>query len=66
MRDQEKLYETLGELLFAVAKADGVIQKEEITILNELLKDHPWASEIKWSFDYEVSKDTDVEEVTRR
>ncbi len=29
MSELEKLYETFGELLFAVAMADGVIQDEE-------------------------------------
>ncbi|MFT6336095.1 MAG: hypothetical protein ACJATI_002850 [Halioglobus sp.] len=29
MTDQEKLYETLDELLFVIAKAGGIIQHEE-------------------------------------
>jgi len=63
MTEKERLYETLGELLFAIAKADGIIRDEEVSKLDELLKGHPWASEIKWSFDYEVAKNTPVEEV---
>lgn len=62
MTETEKLYETLGELLFVIAKADGIIQDEERTSLNQLLKNHPWASEIKWSFNYEESKESSVEE----
>ncbi|UII19157.1 TerB family tellurite resistance protein [Fulvivirga ligni] len=62
MADKEKLYETLGELLFVIAKADGIIQNEERDSLNELLKNHAWASEIKWSFNYEESKQSSVEE----
>lgn len=58
----EKLYETLGELLYAVAMADGVIQDEERDSLKELLKKHNWAKEIQWSFDYEASKNSGVEE----
>jgi len=63
MQDKEQLYETLGELLFVVAMADGVIQREERETLNQLLKDHPWAHEIKWSFDYEESHETTLEEI---
>ena len=37
MTDKEKLYETLGELLYAVALADGIIQKSEKNSLKELL-----------------------------
>lgn len=62
MKNKEKLYETLGELLFAIAKADGIIQNEERDSLNELLKDHTWASDIKWSFNYEESRESSVEE----
>ena len=63
MTDEEKLYETMGELLYAVAKADGVIQEDEKTTLQRILKDHKWKDEINWSFNYEVSKQNDVEEV---
>lgn len=62
MTEKEKLYETLGELLFAIAKADGTIQNEERGTLNEMLKNHPWASQIKWSFDYEETKNSSIEE----
>lgn len=63
MKDNERLYETLGELLYAVAMADGVIQKEETDALHKLLEHHAWAKEIKWSFDYEASKHHDVEDI---
>ncbi|MDG1333265.1 MAG: TerB family tellurite resistance protein [Crocinitomicaceae bacterium] len=62
MTDQEKLYEVFGELLYAIAKADGIIQDEEKEALNELLSKHSWASEIKWSFDYEASKNSTIED----
>ena len=63
MKANDKLYETFGELLYVVAKTDGVIQDEEIEVLNTLLESHPWAKEIKWSFNYEVSKNSDVEDI---
>lgn len=62
MSDKEKLYETLGELLFCIAKADGVIQEEEKESLQKLLKNHSWASEIKWSFYYEEANNSSLEE----
>ena len=49
-------------MLFAVAKADGEIQIEERESLRSLLKHHTWASEIKWSFDYEEARGSSVEE----
>ncbi len=63
MTDKEKLYEVLGELLFAIAKSDGVIQSEEKEELVKFLESHNWASEIKWSFEYEESKGATVEEL---
>lgn len=62
MSNEEKLYELMGELLYAVAKADGIIQAEEKEALVDLLKDHQWAKEIKWSFEYEEKKGRSVEE----
>lgn len=62
MTDTEKLYETLGELLYVVAKADGVIQDSERESLKELLKNHIWAKEINWSFNYEEAKQSSVED----
>ena len=63
MTKLEQLYNTFGELLYVIAKADGIIQNEEYEALNELLKNHTWAKEIKWSFDYESKKDSDIENI---
>ena len=63
MKKKERLYEALGELIYAVAKADGLIQKEEFSMLDSLLKGHPWASTIKWSFDYEVNKNQSLNDI---
>jgi len=59
---KEKLYDALGELVYAVAMADGQVQAEEIEKLRELLLSHPSAQEIQWSFDYEHRKDITLEE----
>ena len=66
MTEKEKLYETLGELLYVVAKVDGVIQEEEKEKLEKLFKYHAWASEIKWSFYYELKKDSSIEETYQK
>lgn len=55
--NKEKLYEAFGELIYAVAMADGMIQKDETTALTNILKDHAWASDIQWSFNYELKKE---------
>lgn len=66
MKDKEKLYETLGELLYAVAIADGVIQPSESDRLKEIVEHHPWGKEIQWSFNYESRKGNTFEDVYRK
>lgn len=56
-----KLYDALGELLYAVAKADGEVQESERQMVTELLREQPWAEEVQWSFDYENRKAMEVE-----
>lgn len=63
MKKEEKLYEVFGELLYALAKADGVIQMKEKETLKQLLKDHALGSEILWSFEFEESHNSSVEEI---
>ncbi len=61
MNLKEKLYDAFGELIYIVAMADGLIQKEEVEALERILVNHPWAKEIKWSFDFEVQKNENVD-----
>ena len=63
MTAKERIYESFGELVYIVAMADGIIQKAEVNKLNEILKFHPKSEEIKWSFDYEVKKQNDLEDL---
>ena len=63
MINKEKLYEAFGELIYAVAKADGLIQDEEISKLTEILQKHEWAKDVQWSFDYEKGKENSLENV---
>ncbi len=66
MKDVRKLYETFGELIYIVAMSDGVIQPEELKVIEDKLRDHPWGGDIKWSFDYEVSKGSTIDELYKK
>lgn len=59
--EAQQLYEAFGELLYMTAMADGIIQLEELDKLDEILQGHPWAEEIKWSFNYETKKHHSIE-----
>lgn len=59
----EPLYDAFGELIYVLAMADGVIQEEEITALEHILKTHPWSAEIQWSFNFERKKNNSIEVV---
>ena len=61
MKNLEKLYESFGELIYVVAMADGIIQEEEISKLEEIVKKHTWGAEIRWSFNYEKTKNEDLD-----
>jgi uncharacterized tellurite resistance protein B-like protein len=63
MVTKEKLYEAFGELIYAVAKADGVVQGEEVATLEHIVRNHSWAKDIVWSFKYEAQKNNSVEYV---
>lgn len=60
MATKEKLYNAFGELIYAIARADGAVQDVEEEALIKVLNNHPWSKEIKWSFDYEACKENCV------
>lgn len=62
MSDKSRLYDAFGELIYAVCLADGIIQPEEIEKIKEVLRNHPWGSEIEWSFNYEARKKNNPKE----
>jgi uncharacterized tellurite resistance protein B-like protein len=64
--NKERLYDAFGELIYALAMADGLIQPEEIQVLDDILQGHPWASQIKWSFNYESNKKLDLKDVYKK
>ncbi len=66
MVNHEKLYEAFGELLYVIAMEDGSIQEEELEVVQQVLQQHPWASDIQWSFRYEQKKQRNVAEVYDR
>jgi len=61
MVSHEKLYDAFGELIYAVAKADGEVQEVEITALNNLTKNFAGKYNIDFSFNYNLSKNKSVE-----
>ena len=66
MSNKEKLHEAFGELLYVLAKADGIVQQEEVDALHEIVRSHPWAQEIEWSFDYELNHNNDIDYLYKR
>ena len=66
MRNTDKLYEAFGELIYVVAMADGEIQPEELQVIEKRLAAHPWGEDIKWSFDYEVKKNRDLDDLYKK
>lgn len=62
MKSRSRLYDAFGELIYTVSLADGMIQPEELDKIHEVLMNHPWGQEIKWSFDYEARKNNDPKE----
>ncbi|RZS99137.1 TerB family tellurite resistance protein [Aquimarina brevivitae] len=66
MASEDRVYQSFGELLYVIAMSDGVIQKEELEKLDEILKGHPKAKEIQWSFLYEQDKNNDIELLYRK
>ena len=66
MVSKTRLIDAFGELIYVVAIADGMVQPEEIKTLEELLKGHPWASEIQWSFDYELKNQNDLQDTFQK
>lgn len=60
MVSQARLHDAFGEIIYAVSIADGLIQEEELNVVNEKLKDLSWGDDAKWSFHWERKKGTDL------
>lgn len=62
MVSQARLHDAFGELIYAVAIADGLIQEEEINVIDEKLKEFSWGEDAKWSFNWERKKGTQLKD----
>jgi len=63
---KERLYDAMGELIYAVAMADGTINKQEQDRLDRILRMHSWSASIQWSFNYENKKSNTLEDAYQR
>ena len=59
---KSQLYDAMGELIYAVAKAKGIAAQNETSLLPELLAQYDWAKAVEWSFNYEDAKQKTMEE----
>jgi tellurite resistance protein len=66
MDNKTYLYDAFGELIYLIAMTDGGVQTEERAALERILGNHSWAKEIIWSFDYEASKNNNLEDVYKK
>lgn len=66
MKQTELLFEAFGEMVYVVAMSDGVIQKEELEVIEQKMKDHPWGKSLKWSFNYEMKKANSIEDLYKK
>ena len=55
---KEDVYNAFGEVMYAVALADGAIQQEEIKRFNEIIEKHKFGDKIKWSFFHKKEENT--------
>ena len=62
MANKEKVFEAFGELLYAVARAEGKVRKDTAEQLEALLEKYIWASDAIWSFKYEKKRKNTFEE----
>ncbi len=62
MANKEKVYEAFGELLYAVARAEGKVKKDTVEQLEKLLEKYSWANDAIWSFKYEKNRKNTFEE----
>ncbi|MCU0447826.1 MAG: TerB family tellurite resistance protein [Microscillaceae bacterium] len=63
MVTREKFLDAFGELIYALALADGLIQPEEISALQHILQKYDWANAVEWSFQYEKNRQQPLEKV---
>ncbi|MFK8008659.1 MAG: TerB family tellurite resistance protein [Saprospiraceae bacterium] len=62
MVSQARLHDAFGEIIYAVAIADGLIQEEELKLIDEKLAHFSWGEDAKWSFNWERKKETQLKD----
>ena len=62
MVSQARLHDAFGEVIYAVAIADGLIQEEELKVIDEKLTQFSWGGDAKWSFNWERKKETQLKD----
>jgi len=63
---KERLYTAFGEIIYLVAKADGIIEESEIEKVKEQVRDHELGKDLLWSFNYEMKKQNDPDDVYKK
>jgi|GEM_PF-635549 len=63
---KERLHTAFGEILYLVAKADGIVEEEEINKVKELVKNHELGKDLLWSFNYELKKQNDPDDTYKK
>lgn len=66
MKRTEKLIDAFGELIYILALSDGSIHADELETLKRKLSSHKWGKDIQWSFDYEVEKQNDIDDLYKK
>lgn len=63
---KDRLYDAFGELIYAMAMADGEVQQAEIDAMEKMLEEHAAGQAIAWSFNYENSKAGSLEDAYKK
>ncbi|MBX2842355.1 MAG: hypothetical protein KTR26_11320 [Flammeovirgaceae bacterium] len=63
MVNKEKIYESFGELIFAVLRIDGIVRKEQKEKIELILNKFEFGDQVLWSFTYENNHKKKWEEI---
>ncbi len=63
---KDQLYEYFGEMLYAVAMADGKVHDNQWELIESILKEYEWGTNVFWSFNYEDWRQRSIKEAYDR
>ena len=66
MENKEQFYTVFGELLYWTAIADGVIQKEELAVIEQKIANHPYGKTIQRAFDVKHPKKESIDSLYQK